>query len=88
MTNKILRLYKEYFEKPRTCNVCHEYDNHIDIDYMVIIAGDGNDKKSYKLACLANCPYCETVSIKFSLTMSQKEAYILKSKMEKMGGLE
>ena len=82
MNSKQLKLYKEYFEKPRTCNVCKEYDIHLDIKYMVVVTDNNN--KLFKLACLANCPYCENVSIKFSLTMSQEQAYILKSKMEKM----
>ena len=84
MRSKQLKLYKEYFEKPRTCNVCKTHDKHLDINYMVIVANGGEDNKSYQLACLANCPYCENVSIKYSLPMSQEEAYILKSKMEKM----
>ena len=81
MKTKQLKLYKSYFEKPRTCSVCKEHDKHLDIKYMVIVT---NDNKFYKLVCLANCPYCGNVSIKYSLPMSQEQAYILKSKMEKM----
>lgn len=84
MKDKQLKLYKKYFEKQRICNICKGYHKHFDIKYLVIFAYNGDENKSFKLACLGNCPYCKNVSIKFSLPMSQEEAYILKSKMEKL----